>query len=78
MLVYLSYHSFPLIPRKANPKIMVKISSPTSNMRLPICAARTESATVKLLQIKTAVLIVPSFRSIERLPAANSLGYQLR
>ena len=42
---------------------MVASSRLTYSLRLPSCEARTARATVKLLQIRTAVLMVPAIRA---------------
>ena len=65
------FHSTPLIPKNPTPKTKVNSIKTTSNLRLPIWAARTPSATVKLLQISTAVLTAPRVTSRLRLPAAK-------
>ena len=51
---------------------MVMIKSTTSAFRCPICEERTARAIVKLLQIRTTVLMVPHQKSIFSLPATNA------
>jgi len=68
---YFSCHSTPLIAKNAKPKIKVKISIQISSLRFPICAARTASTTVRLLQSRTAVLIAPNGTAMLLLEAAN-------
>ena len=50
-----SWYSKPLITRKAAPKIIVKTNISCRSFCWPRCAARTASAMVKLLTIRTAV-----------------------
>ena len=49
-----------------------------SARRSPICAARTASAIVRLLVMRTTVLVVPAQTTSSRLAAANASGYQAR
>jgi len=64
--------------KKATPKKIVASSKLTNCLRLPNCDARTANATVKLLQIRTAVFKVPASKFKLRLPAANSGKYARR
>src|SRR5207249_3470621 len=66
-------HNVHEVPRQARPKSKVRTSRTTISFCLPNCAARTERATVKLLQIKTAVFMVPIGRLSVLLATANSL-----
>ena len=59
-------------PQKGQPQNQRKCQIDHLGPPLPNCAARTASTTVRLLQISTAVLTVPSTMSSELLPAANS------
>ena len=57
---------------------MVIISSQTSERRSPVCAARTASAIVRLLVMRTPVFSVPAQTTISWLAAANASGYHVR
>ena len=59
-----------LMPRKARPKSMVRISMTIKSVRRAVCAAQTASTTVKLLQMSTAVLVAPRPASMDLLAAA--------
>jgi hypothetical protein len=50
---------------------MVRTSITISRPRRAVCAAQTASTTVKLLQIKTAVLVAPIAASMDLLAAAK-------
>ena len=55
----------------ASPSKIVMIRNVTRAFLLPICAARTASAMVKLLPISTAVLMAPMVTFSIWLPAAK-------
>ncbi len=57
---------------------MVKTSMICSSFCWPRCAARTASAMVKLLTIRTAVLAAPNAGFMKLLVAAKASGYMLR
>ena len=48
------------------------------SLRRAVCAAQTASTTVKLLQIRTAVLVAPSVALMDLLAAPKSPKYQRR
>ena len=52
--------------------------TPSAAGARPVCAACTASAIVRLLVIRTAVLMVPSVTSSSWLAAAKASGYQAR
>ncbi len=68
----------PLMPRKAQPKIMVSDEHAERSARREVCAAQMASTTVKLLQMRTAVLAPPRAALMEVLAAAKSPKYQRR
>ncbi len=57
---------------------MVTISQFTIAFCLPVCAARTASAMVKLLAMSTTVLMPPRTMSSSALPSDHASGYQIR
>ena len=58
------------------PSTIVATRNSISSFRSPVCAAWTASAIVRLLVMRTTVLIAPSVMSSEWLAAANASGYQ--
>ncbi len=57
---------------------MVRISQLTVQRRLLVCAARTPSAIVSELPMRTTVLSAPHRRSMDVLAATKASWYQMR
>jgi hypothetical protein len=64
--------------QERRPRAIVRSSHTTVCLRRPVCAARTASAIVRLLPIRTIVLVPPRTTFNSRLASDQARGYQMR